>query len=149
MPASRTSRQRRRHPRIEVDGTVTAQDLTTGSVVVIRDISAGGFRTESRRAAVVGRTHIFRVRLPNRDTCVLQAAAVHCQATTGARQTTLIGWRAESDPTTVDALHRLIEAVTTLDPGVVGGTGTAADADAAFTTAGSKAPVRSLRWPRE
>ena len=147
MPATRMSSQRRRHPRIEVDGTVTAQDLTTGSVVVIRDISAGGFRTESPRDVAVGRTHIFRVRLPNRETCVLQASAVHCQATPGARKTTQIGWRAETDPITAYALRRVIEAITTLDPSVGSSTGPAANAD--LTTTGSTAPVGSLRWPRE
>jgi hypothetical protein len=141
------SSQRRRHPRIEVDGTVTAQDLTTGSVVVIRDISAGGFRTESPRAVAVGHTHIFRVRLPNRETCVLQASAVHCQATPGARQTTQIGWRAETDPITAHALRRVIEAVTTLDPSEEITRHSTEEAD--LTTAGSTAPVGSLRWSRE
>jgi hypothetical protein len=141
-------RQRRRHPRIEIDGTVTAQDLTTGAVVVIRDLSAGGFKTESPRPAAIGHTHLFRVRLPHGETCVLQAAAVHCQATTGARQATLIGWRAESHPTTTDALRRLIEAVTTLDPNWVNAVDAETHGEARLATVGSKVPVRPLRWPR-
>jgi hypothetical protein len=137
MPTSRLAPQRRRHPRIEIDGSLTAQDLTSGSLVVIRDISAGGFRTESPRATAIGQVHTFRALLPGGERCVLQAAARHCQATTGARQMTLIGWSAEPDPVTQRALSRLIEIVTTVAPDVEGGV------EPAVTT-----PVGGLRWPR-
>jgi hypothetical protein len=113
-PLTPLAPSRRRHPRIVIPGTFTAQDLSQGHLVLIRDISRGGFRTESPRSVTPGDTHTFRAVL-GADSCVLRATAVYCQPAIGPRSVSVAGWRAAPDAVTTDALGRMIDAVTSVD----------------------------------
>jgi hypothetical protein len=109
-----TTPARRRHPRIEIDGGHGAQDLTLGHYVHLRDVSLGGFQTESPRQTEPGSVHTFRVVLHGGGSCVVRAAAIHCREAPGGRHAFIVGWQAASDPVTVSSIVRLIDEVTTV-----------------------------------
>ncbi len=106
---------RRRHPRIDIDGTRPAQNLTHGHWVQVRNVSLGGFLTASPRSVQPGETHTFRALLRDGDACVLRATAIHCRPAVGTMTTCIVGWRAAPDAVTVAAMQRLIDDVTTVD----------------------------------
>jgi hypothetical protein len=106
---------RRRHPRIAIDGTRPAQDLTHGHWVQIRNISLGGFLTASPRASSPGDIHTFRGVLRHGESCVLRATAIHCQPAVGTLTTCIIGWQAAADAATAAAMQRLLDDVATTD----------------------------------
>jgi hypothetical protein len=105
---------RRRHPRIEVDDPVKGEDLTQRVRVRLRDISAGGFQTESAQVPTVGDPHLFHIRLKSGRLCVLHAIAVHCRVLPGPSGSCLVGWRLTDDTQGGTDIRLLIEDVTTL-----------------------------------
>jgi hypothetical protein len=124
MNSNRFEPSRRRHPRIQVDGTVKGDDVTQGIRVRLCDVSEGGFQTEAAQLPTVGDRHNFRVLLKSGETCVLEAIAVHCRVVSWPTSSCLVGWRLTDETRGGPDIRALIEDVTTLAPGLVAGTTT-------------------------
>lgn len=107
---------RRRHPRVRVDGTLKARDLTQGALVGLRDVSESGFQTEGAHVPTMGEPHTFSVRLRSRQSCILEAIAVHCRVFFGPATRCVVGWRLADEATYAPAIRAVIEDVTTLRP---------------------------------
>jgi hypothetical protein len=72
--------ERRRSPRIDVNGRLRASVLVPAQDVVVRDLSLGGFLIEGDEAFAVDALHQFRVAGPNDEwTTILTARSVYCR----------------------------------------------------------------------
>jgi hypothetical protein len=105
--------QKRRFPRLEIDGALPARDRTLGTVVEVRNISLGGFLALSPFPALPGEVHQFRFTLPDHRAVQVGAHAVHCRPV-AAGLPFLIGWQFESDAATFPRVAQILDSVTTL-----------------------------------
>jgi len=53
--------ERRKHPRVSVNGQVTGELLESAQEVIVRDLSLGGFLVESREGFIEDSVHEFRL----------------------------------------------------------------------------------------
>lgn len=57
--------ERRKHPRVPVNGEIATEVLTSAQDVIVRDLSLGGFLVESREAFREDSIHEFRLATAN------------------------------------------------------------------------------------
>lgn len=83
LPSSpRPLRSRRRYPRLEVLGLVEGRGLPLDTRLTLRDLSVGGFSTESDVPFPPGSSHEFRFTTALADEIQLWATSVHCRLAT-------------------------------------------------------------------
>jgi hypothetical protein len=104
----------RKWPRIEIDGSLRAVDLTSNAPATIRNISRGGFQTLSEVAVPVGSEREFRVELPKNQRYDVRASAAYCQPVADGSRLFAIGWQAAQDEANLARLAELIDEMTTL-----------------------------------
>ena len=103
---------RRRHPRIEIDGSLRVLDVSVSEWVEICNVSEGGFQTLSRTRPRQGDVHTFKVVLDHKLYSVM-ATAVYVRAARVAEYAGwLTGWRASEDVRSSDGLTALITSAT-------------------------------------
>lgn len=110
--ASRSIRRFRQWPRIELDGSLTGVELSSGRTVNFRNVSRGGFQTLSTTPVAPGLLQAFEVHGPDGTQHVIRASVVHCGPVALGSRMFGIGWQAESDPHNLAALAELIDAMT-------------------------------------
>jgi c-di-GMP-binding flagellar brake protein YcgR len=69
---------RRRFPRIRVYGSIAGRVEPLDDVLVVHDISLGGFAVESPLGFMAGSDHRFEFALPTGERLRLSATDVHC-----------------------------------------------------------------------
>ena len=69
---------RRRFPRMRVSGSVEGRIEPLDDVLVVHDISLGGFAVESPMGFMTGSDHQFEFMLPTGERLRLTATDVHC-----------------------------------------------------------------------
>jgi hypothetical protein len=105
--------ERRRHPRVPVNGQVTGRALATEEDVIIRDLSVGGFMIESRDAFRENSVHEFRLATPSgKLETRLKARSVysHLRRVVGGPPSYLTGFEFV-EPKGVEAQARVIELI--------------------------------------
>jgi hypothetical protein len=104
---------RRRHPRVTVNGQIKGQTLTSAHDVIIRDLSLGGFLVESREAFREDSIHEFRLATANgKLETRLKARSVysHLRRVIGGPPSYLTGFEFV-EPKGVEAQARVIEMI--------------------------------------
>lgn len=119
MDPQRTHDQRRRFPRIELDGVLPVRDVTMGIGMEVVDVSLGGLRTHSPFPLEPGTSHRFQATVGG-DVVSLVAHVVHCRGTVNNRGPYVVGWQWHDDLVTSRSITRLIDHVTTVDSFVPG-----------------------------
>ena len=108
----RNGESRRRHPRIEVDGSLGVLDVSCSEWVSIRNVSEGGFQTLSRARPKEGDVHTFKAVL-GRELVSFMATAVYVRVARISQRTRwLAGWKASEDRQTVKGIAALIASAT-------------------------------------
>ena len=102
---------RRRFPRLDVDGTLGAQDVTAGIEMHILDVGLGGFRTVSPVPIDLGTRHTFEVALEDQR-IALSAQVVHCRRTAGRLSPFAIGWQWTDGVATERGIVQLLNYLT-------------------------------------
>ena len=103
---------RRRHPRIEIDGSISVLDLNLFEWVDLCNVSEGGFQTLARTFPRQGDVHTFKA-VVGRELHSMMATAVYVRAThVSERARWLAGWRASDDIQTARAIAALIASAT-------------------------------------
>ena len=121
MQSDQVVRQRRRFPRIEVDGTVRVRDVTAGIDRDVIDVSLGGFRSAGPVPLEPGANHTFEFSDTDLDVVVLKACVVHCYpvAEHDPASGFTIGWLWMDMPVNVDgvpvAVVTLIDYLTSIE----------------------------------
>lgn len=108
-----TPSERRKHPRVPVNGQVTGRDLGTEEDVIIRDLSIGGFMIESRAAFRENSVHEFRLATPSgKVETRLKARSVysHMRRVLGGPPSYLTGFEF-IEPRGIEAQARVIELI--------------------------------------
>src|SRR5690606_12128166 len=91
-------------------------DLTTRDVVVVRNLSAGGFQTLSRSGPAIGDRHTFRTRFGTGEERSFRAAVVYRHRAVVNREAGwIVGWRSDDDEETHASVTALISLVTDVD----------------------------------
>jgi hypothetical protein len=73
----RSARERRRTPRVQIQGELIGEPLSFDSPVTVLDMSTGGFSIETTTPLSVGESHEFRFSLGDRVSVILLATVVH------------------------------------------------------------------------
>ena len=105
--------QRRRFPRVEIDGGLCGTNVTAGLPVVFRNVSLGGFLTLSATPVEIDSIATFAVRQGHGDMIRVEARAVHCHPANPASTAYLVGWEAHADAQTRKGLEWILDHVTT------------------------------------
>jgi hypothetical protein len=103
---------RRRFPRLEVDGTLVARDLTSGLAMEVRDISFGGIQVVSTVAIAPGHEHVLRVALAADEAHDLRARTIHCRPVARTTGPYVIGWQLAPDIPTARSITAIINRLT-------------------------------------
>jgi hypothetical protein len=103
---------RRRFPRLEIDGTLVARDVTSGLTMEIRDISFGGLQVISAVAIAPGHEQVLRVALPVGEVYDLRARTIHCRPIARATGPYIIGWQLAPDIPTARGITAIINRLT-------------------------------------
>jgi hypothetical protein len=103
---------RRRFPRLEVDGTLVARDLTSGLAMEVRDISFGGIQVVSTVAIAPGHEHVLRVALAADEAHDLRARTIHCRPVARTTGPYVIGWQLAPDIPTARGITAIINRLT-------------------------------------
>jgi hypothetical protein len=116
---------RRRYPRLEVDGVVELLNITLGVTLDVRDIGLGGFQAVSPRLVQPGDEHVLRISLPGDIPRELRVTAIHCRPKTAATPPFLVGWQFAQDAMTARHVVAILDHLTHVDalelPGVASG----------------------------
>jgi hypothetical protein len=111
IPASSRGLLRRRWPRFEVGGNITAQIDVLELVMPVRDISLGGFSVEAPMRFAIGEIHEFQLCLGDVPPQHVRARTAYCRPGRDREQVFMIGWEALGDPDTARAMAELVDRV--------------------------------------
>ncbi len=100
---------RRRWPRFEVGGNVTARVTVLDLAMPVRDISVGGFGIEAPMRFAPGEIHEFLISLPDEPPALVRARAAYCHARRDREQVFFTGWEALGDPDTARSMADLVD----------------------------------------
>lgn len=114
MRPPESGRQRRRFPRLEIDGTLQLHDETLGRPIHIRDIGLGGFQSALPVPVAVGDVHHFSATI-GRQFIELTAAVVYCRAAVGSQPRFIVGWQLSQDAATRRAITQVLDQLTSVD----------------------------------
>jgi hypothetical protein len=98
-------------PRLVIDEPISAHVVTLGTMVSVRDLSAGGVSTTSPVPVEPGALHTFDLVLEGRISLRLDARSIHCRRDSG-RDTFTIGWAWATDAVTAQNVQALLDHVT-------------------------------------
>jgi hypothetical protein len=113
-PSPRPSRSRRRFPRLEVLGVVEGRRVPLDVPLTVRDLSQGGFSTESTVPFPPGSHHQFRFTTAAHQEVTLAATVVHCRlaaASDDGQFTYITGFEFHSDESTDSSIASLIDTL--------------------------------------
>jgi PilZ domain len=116
-PPSRTLRNRRRFPRLQVLGLVEGFLVPLDVPLEIRELSQGGFSVHSASPFPPGSQHHFRFTTTTHEEVTIDATAVHCrltQADAGGHVTYVTGFEFVSSQRTDEAVGVLIDTLTSV-----------------------------------
>jgi hypothetical protein len=116
-PSPRPFQSRRRFPRIEVLGLVEGRQVPLDAPLTIRELSLGGFSTESTVPFPPGSHHRFRFLSAAHAEVVLDATVVHCRlakATADGQLAYISGFEFHSDPMTDRAIASLVDTLSSV-----------------------------------
>ena len=111
------SRSRRRYPRLEVLGLIEGQSVALDVPLTVRELSQGGFSTESPAPFPPGSRNQFRFTTAGGSIVTLDATAVHCRLASingDGRHTYITGFEFLSDPSSDDSISVLIDTLATV-----------------------------------
>jgi len=108
-----TRQERRKHPRVPVNGQITSQVVSSAQDVIVRDLSIGGFLIESREAFRDDSLHEFRLTTASgklETRLVARTVYSHLRRVVGAPPSYLTGFEFV-EPRGKEAQARLIELI--------------------------------------
>ena len=126
-PANSRALLRRRWPRLEVHGTLSAEIAELDLVMPVRDISVGGLAVEAPLRFAPGEIYSLQLTLTGGHGAVrVRARTAYCHARRNSEDQFIAGWEALGDPDTSRAMTALVDhylALAASDPVVTDGHG--------------------------
>ena len=113
-PVSSRGLSRRRWPRFEVNGNLSAQVAALDLVMPVRDVSLGGFAVEAPLRFALGEVHEFLLCRGGDAPRRIRARAAYSHPKRDRDHHYITGWEALGDPDTARAMANLVDRVLAL-----------------------------------